>query len=203
MSTCPHPRGSRAMLIVGDEIPLHDTPLVFDVDPVDPNEETHLLGDTGPLLVVQCAFCSPKIGVPHDQRNCLFQSTCTIRGKICKFIIDSGACENVIFVVVVCKLSLVSTPHPHPYTLGWLSRDITMNVTNRVQVPFSIDSNSDIAWCDVVSMDACHLLLGRPWQHDRRVIHDGFLNTYLSLWMVLSLFCILYANRRSHLPLIL
>ena len=33
--------------------------------------------------------------------------------------------------------------------------------------------------CDVVRMDATHLLLGRPWQFDRRVLHDGFLNTYL------------------------
>ena len=27
-------------------------------------------------------------------------------------------------------------------------------------------------------MDACHLLLGRPWQYDRKVIHDGGKNTY-------------------------
>lgn len=27
-------------------------------------------------------------------------------------------------------------------------------------------------------MDTCHLLLGRPWQYDRRVSHDGFKNTY-------------------------
>ena len=27
-------------------------------------------------------------------------------------------------------------------------------------------------------MDACHLLLGRPWQYDRRVAHDGYKNTY-------------------------
>ncbi|GJW81970.1 putative CCCH-type zinc finger family protein [Tanacetum coccineum] len=33
-------------------------------------------------------------------------------------------------------------------------------------------------WCDVVPMDACHLLLGRPWQFDRRTIHDGMRNTY-------------------------
>lgn len=32
--------------------------------------------------------------------------------------------------------------------------------------------------CDVVPMDACHLLLGRPWQYDRRRSHDGFTNTY-------------------------
>jgi hypothetical protein len=27
-------------------------------------------------------------------------------------------------------------------------------------------------------MDVCHLLLGRPWQYDRNVIHDGRMNTY-------------------------
>ena len=27
-------------------------------------------------------------------------------------------------------------------------------------------------------MDVCHLLLGRPWEFDRRIIHDGFNNTY-------------------------
>lgn len=27
-------------------------------------------------------------------------------------------------------------------------------------------------------MYVCHLLLGRPWQYDRRVIHDGRSNSY-------------------------
>jgi len=27
-------------------------------------------------------------------------------------------------------------------------------------------------------MDACHLLLGRPWQYNCQAIHDGFKNTY-------------------------
>lgn len=27
-------------------------------------------------------------------------------------------------------------------------------------------------------MQACHILLGRPWQYDRRVSHDGFSNKY-------------------------
>ena len=27
-------------------------------------------------------------------------------------------------------------------------------------------------------MDACYILLGRPWLYDRRVMHDAFLNTY-------------------------
>ena len=33
-------------------------------------------------------------------------------------------------------------------------------------------------WCDVVTMDTCHLLLGISWLYDRRVIQDGHANTY-------------------------
>ena len=32
--------------------------------------------------------------------------------------------------------------------------------------------------CDVVPMHARHVLLGRPWQFNRKVIHDGFKNRY-------------------------
>ena len=32
--------------------------------------------------------------------------------------------------------------------------------------------------CDVVLMHAGHILLGRPWQFNRRVVHDGLLNRY-------------------------
>ena len=36
----------------------------------------------------------------------------------------------------------------------------------------------DQVWCDVVAMYACHLLLGRQWQYDRNVKHDGRIITY-------------------------
>ena len=32
--------------------------------------------------------------------------------------------------------------------------------------------------CDVMPMDVCHILLGRPWQYDRGAMHDGKRNTY-------------------------
>jgi hypothetical protein len=37
---------------------------------------------------------------------------------------------------------------------------------------------NDKILCDVIPMDVCHLLLGRPWQYDRNVVHDGRMNTY-------------------------
>jgi hypothetical protein len=46
-------------------------------------------------------------------------------------------------------------------------------------IQFSIGKNyKDEVLCDVTPMDACHILLGRPWQLDRRAFHDGFKNTY-------------------------
>ncbi|XP_073109217.1 uncharacterized protein [Elaeis guineensis] len=60
-----------------------------------------------------------------------------------------------------------------------LTDDGDVKVTKQVVVPFSIDkSYKNEVVCDVVPMKASHLLLGRPWQYDRRAIHDGFKNTY-------------------------
>ena len=32
--------------------------------------------------------------------------------------------------------------------------------------------------CDIIPMDACHILLGRPQLFDRKVVHDGHPGTY-------------------------
>lgn len=51
-------------------------------------------------------------------------------------------------------------------------------MTKQVLVPFTIGRYVDDVLCDVVPIQAGHLLLGRPWQFDRRVKHDGFTNEY-------------------------
>ena len=54
-----------------------------------------------------------------------------------------------------------------------------MKVNKRCLVEFSISRNyKEAVACDIVPMDACHLLLSRPWQYDRKTKHDGFKNTY-------------------------
>ncbi|XP_022855164.1 uncharacterized protein LOC111376433 [Olea europaea var. sylvestris] len=136
-------------------------------------------GDTGPLLVVRRACLTPKGSSEDLQRNNFFLSTCTIGGKVCRVIIDSGSCENVISQTTVQKLQLSTEPHPASYSLAWLRRGNEIRVTSRVLVSFSIGSvYHDSVWCDVVPMDACHLLLGRPWQFDRDVCHEGRRNAY-------------------------
>ena len=43
---------------------------------------------------------------------------------------------------------------------------------------FSIGIYSDFADCDVIPMDTCSLLLGRPWEYDTDAKHHGRSNKY-------------------------
>ena len=51
-------------------------------------------------------------------------------------------------------------------------------VSEQCKVEIQISSYKDEILCDVISMDVCHILLGRPWKYDINVIHDGIKNAY-------------------------
>ncbi|KAF9665304.1 hypothetical protein SADUNF_Sadunf16G0108800 [Salix dunnii] len=56
-----------------------------------------------------------------------------------------------------------------------------LKVTNlivKVVVPFSIGKYIDEVLCDMALMKANHILLGRPWQYDRKEVHDKVKNRY-------------------------
>ena len=79
---------------------------------------------------------------------------------------------------MVDKLKLHYEKHPHSYRIVWLKKMNEVIVNKRRLIKFSIGKTyKDEVWCDVILMDACHLLLGRPWQYDRKVMHDGGKNT--------------------------
>lgn len=79
---------------------------------------------------------------------------------------------------MVEKLGLPTLRHPQPYKLQWLNESGEVKVTTQVLVAFKIGKYTDEVLCDVVPMQVGHLLLGRPWQFDRAVIHDGLTNKY-------------------------
>ncbi|GKB54909.1 putative nucleotidyltransferase, ribonuclease H, partial [Tanacetum coccineum] len=126
---------------------------------------------------------TPKADGDDWLKHNIFQSTCTISGKVCTFVCDSGSCDNLIAAEAVQKLGLKTENHPKPYKLQWLKKGGEVTVSKRVHVPFSVGNTyKDNVWCDVVPMDACHLLLGRPWEYDRDITHNGRTNTYSFLF---------------------
>ena len=93
----------------------------------------------------------------------IFHTTYNIGGGICSLVIDGESCENMVSEEVVDKLGLKTKVDPYPYKLTWLKNGNDIRVSKRCVVSFSIRKKfQDSVCCDVVNMDACHLLLGRP-----------------------------------------
>ena len=107
-----------------------------------------------------------------------FYTRCMVHDKLCSMIIDGGSCTNVVNACLVDKLGLKTTKHLRTYRLQWLNNSGDIKVTRQALISFSIGRYKDEILCDVVPMHASHILLGRPWQYDRRVVHDGFSNRY-------------------------
>lgn len=94
-------------------------------------------------------------------------------------IIDGGSCENVVVQEVINKLQVPTEKHPTPYCLSWFKKGNGVPISTRALISFSISGKyCDNVWCDVVPMDACDLLLGRPWQFDSSAIDHGQKNTF-------------------------
>ena len=78
-------------------------------------------------------------------------------------IIDNGSFENVVSLEMVQKLNLETIVHLSLYKLCGLQQGAKIKVSTRCLVSFSIGKNyHDEIWCDVVIMDVCHILLGKP-----------------------------------------
>ncbi|XP_068649233.1 uncharacterized protein [Aristolochia californica] len=146
----------------------------------DDDDGDVLYGDGHATLVVCPRLLTPKVDLGDDWlRTTIFHTTCTVADKVCTMIIDGGSCENIVSEEAVQKLQLKTDRHPKSYKLTWLTKGIEVLVDQCCLVSFSIGMKYfDTVWCDVASMEACHVLLGRPWQYDRRVLHDGRKNTF-------------------------
>uniref|UniRef100_A0A2N9H8D6 RNA-directed DNA polymerase n=1 Tax=Fagus sylvatica TaxID=28930 RepID=A0A2N9H8D6_FAGSY len=134
---------------------------------------------TGESLVARRALNTHiKVDDAEQQRENIFHTRCHVNNKVCSMIIDGGSCTNVASTILVEKLNLPTLKHSRPYKLQWLNDCGEVRVDRQVLVTFSIGKYLDEVLCDVVPMHAGHILLGRPWQYDRRVTHDGFKNMY-------------------------
>jgi hypothetical protein len=133
----------------------------------------------GRSLMMRKVLLTPEKEVESSvQRNRLFRTACKTKDRVCKVIVDSGSTDNLVSTEMVEKLELETIEHPSPYRVSWLQKGHQVNVTKQCLVEFKIGGYKDEILCDVIPMDVCHLLLGRPWQYDRNVIHDGRKNTY-------------------------
>ncbi|XP_031402567.1 uncharacterized protein LOC116212133 [Punica granatum] len=174
-SDCPR---RKAIALVEHEEDVEDV-LCDPEEEEEEDEDEEYSGDDDyeQTYMVRKLMLAPK---QEDQslRNKLFRTRCNIHSRTFNLIIDSGSQENIIGRAVVEKLELLVEKHPNPYLIGWIKSVGDIRVTERCKVPFSIGKYRDEVYCDVVDMEACHLLFGRPWQYDTDAKHHGKENVY-------------------------
>ncbi len=147
----------------------------------DPDIEFSSEDEHFETLVVRRSLSTP----PHkeepsyaEQRSTIFHMKCKAQGKTCLVIIDSGSCTNLVSEEFVKELALKPSKHPHPYVLQWIGENGAARVRGQVKVPLKIGELENEVLCDIVPMNACQILLGRPWEFDMKAIHDGYSNEY-------------------------
>jgi hypothetical protein len=136
-----------------------------DMPPLEDVFEEEYLAPDALTLVARRALSLQAKGVDEVQRENIFHTRCYVKDKVCCMIIDGGSCTNVASTIMVEKLGLPMVK-------------LDRTSCKQVLVAFRISKYEDEVLCDVVPMQAGHLLLGRPWQFDRRVKYDGFTNKY-------------------------
>jgi hypothetical protein len=112
------------------------------------------------------------------QQHNIFQIFFIVKDCHIRTIIDRGSCNNLVSADFVTKIGLTTHTHTHPYYIQWLNNSGKAKVTHTVSAHFSIGTYQDYADCDVVPMQACSLLLGRPWEFDTDVVHHRRANKY-------------------------
>ena len=135
-----------------------------------------------PSLLVQRALSSQEEREEDKiQRKNLFHMFALVNDHRVLTIIDTGSCNNLVSSDLVKKLGLTTRPLRHSYHLQWLNNSGKAKVTHSARIHFAVGSYRDYADFDVVPMQACSLLLGRPWEFDKDAAHHGRSNTYTLL----------------------
>nr|XP_027082241.1 uncharacterized protein LOC113704547 [Coffea arabica] len=165
-------------VVSDDEDEVTEMPPLIDEDEDSEVEVEATTEQVGVALVARRALATQVKRVDETQRDNIFYTRCHVKRRVCSLIIDVGSCTNVASTLMVDHLSLPTLRHPNPYRLQWLNESGDIKVTKQVVVPFRIGKYEDEILCDVVPMQASHILLGRPWQYDKKTTHDGFTNKY-------------------------
>ena len=110
----------------------------------------------------------------------IFRTRCTVMQKICNVIIDSHSGRNLVSRRMVNKLCLETEKHTPLVKIDWIHKGNDVQNDEVCRVSFSIGRTYvDDVLCEVVEMDTCHMILGRPWQFNNGATHKSRDNVYI------------------------
>ena len=114
---------------------------------------------------------STSKGNVDSKRNELFHIRVITKHTNIDTLIDGGSQVNLNSEEVVKQLGLETKPHKKPYPIGWVCKDNRLQVMKQCNLRFTITSKFiDEVEFDVIPLDICGIVLGRPYLHDPETI---------------------------------
>ncbi|GKD11814.1 hypothetical protein Tco_1196221 [Tanacetum coccineum] len=105
----------------------------------------------------------PTSGVTKEKEE-LFTLKIQVKQELIEAIVDTGSEKNLISSSLVERLGLETTPHPQPYSLGWIKKDVDTQVNRQCKFRFAITNQFiDEVTCEVVPLDICQVIFGSPY----------------------------------------
>lgn len=143
-NTCPE-KGSVHIVDNKGKEPMEEKDSEDQLDDEAPPDEGHRMSS-----IIHRSF-----HVPHNemdiQRNNLFKTRGTIKGRVCEIIIDNGSTDNLISWKAFKKLGSQVEDHPRPYSVSWIHSGNSVTVNKSYKVPLSIGRRlKDEVRCDMV-----------------------------------------------------
>ena len=96
-----------------------------------------------------------------------------VKGTSLHFIIDNGIQKNLISANIFKRLTLLTTPHLQPYTIGWLHQGSDIHVSQQYRLLYDIKPFKDKVLFDVYPLEFCDVLLGQPYLWKCHVVYDS------------------------------
>ncbi|KAI9192094.1 hypothetical protein LWI28_018246 [Acer negundo] len=135
---CPTKEPVRT-LIVDTEKPVVEGTTEFGEDIYDPDfviepedyEDNMGINDGTRLTVVRCQLAQPRTSKDW-RRSSIFHTFTKCGNEVCKVLVDSGSCINVVSAQTVNKLGLKLVNHPEPYRVSWIDTS-SIPVTQQCQ----------------------------------------------------------------------
>jgi hypothetical protein len=96
-----------------------------------------------------------------------------LKGTPLHFIVDSGSHKNLILAGVVKQLTLLTTSHPQPYTIGWLCQGSDICVIQQCHLSYDIKPFKDDVFFYVAPLEVCNFLFGQPYLWKCHDVYDS------------------------------
>ncbi|KAA8546775.1 hypothetical protein F0562_003204 [Nyssa sinensis] len=91
-----------------------------------------------------------------NEKEELFNVRIQIKQEVIGAIVDTGSQKNLISTSLVQKLGLDTIPHPKPYPLGWIQKDMELKIDRQCTFWFAITNQYiDEITCEVVPINIC------------------------------------------------